>query len=342
MLHPQRGATPSDQDGVWNQFLEPCRGGKYAVPARCARCHIFIVTIEALPSDGRTGARSLPCAVGWPWSRSKRARRRGDPPPLDYAPGTPVEQLGRAAIDDLLDRGDLDDWSALAAAIRQEPWGEVANTILQLCRAHPMYGTSILWPAFVAARRADGLGGSAASWPRVRGRLGLGELRRSQGRSQAVVGRELGMNQSEVSKLEARADARIRNAEALRDGDRWGSPADRRGPNRVRGGTGARQQAAAELLARSPQTDRRRGRPTHNVITMQHTEHLTAVIEREGDGFVALCPELDIASQGDSVEQATSNLREALSLFFESASASEVEERLHREVYVTHVDLEVG
>jgi hypothetical protein len=45
---------------------------------------------------------------------------------------------------------------------------------------------------------------------------------------------------------------------------------------------------------------------------MQHTEHLTAVIEREGDGFVALCPEFDIASQGDSVEDATGNLREAL------------------------------
>jgi len=75
---------------------------------------------------------------------------------------------------------------------------------------------------------------------------------------------------------------------------------------------------------------------------MQRTEHLTAVIEREGDGFVALCPELDIASQGDTVEEARDNLREALSLFFESASPGEIEERLHREVYVTQLDLEVG
>ena len=75
---------------------------------------------------------------------------------------------------------------------------------------------------------------------------------------------------------------------------------------------------------------------------MQHTEHLTAVIEREGDGFVALCPELDIASQGDTVELASTNLREALSLFFETASEAEIAERLHGEVYVTTLEVTVG
>jgi predicted RNase H-like HicB family nuclease len=54
---------------------------------------------------------------------------------------------------------------------------------------------------------------------------------------------------------------------------------------------------------------------------------LTALIEREGDGYVALCPELDVASQGDSVEQARYNLQEALELFFESASHQEVKQR---------------
>ena len=49
---------------------------------------------------------------------------------------------------------------------------------------------------------------------------------------------------------------------------------------------------------------------------------LTAIIEREGDGYVALCPELDLASQGDTVQEARENLREALELFFESASAA--------------------
>jgi predicted RNase H-like HicB family nuclease len=75
---------------------------------------------------------------------------------------------------------------------------------------------------------------------------------------------------------------------------------------------------------------------------MQRTEHLTAIIEREDDGYIALCPELDIASQGDSVEEASRNLRGALILFFETASPSEVKERIHSEVYVTHFDLKVG
>lgn len=71
-------------------------------------------------------------------------------------------------------------------------------------------------------------------------------------------------------------------------------------------------------------------------------QHLTAIIEREGNGYVALCPELDIASQGDSIEQARENLREALELFFEAASPEEIKARLHGEVYVTHLEVGVG
>jgi predicted RNase H-like HicB family nuclease len=69
---------------------------------------------------------------------------------------------------------------------------------------------------------------------------------------------------------------------------------------------------------------------------------LTAIIEREGNGFVSLCPELDIASQGDSVEQARNNLKEALELFFETASSEEIRQRLHGEVFVTQVEVAVG
>jgi len=69
---------------------------------------------------------------------------------------------------------------------------------------------------------------------------------------------------------------------------------------------------------------------------------LTAIIEREGDGYVALCPELDIVSQGDTVQQARDNLREALELFFEVASEEEIKHRLHEEVYVTQVEIGVG
>lgn len=62
------------------------------------------------------------------------------------------------------------------------------------------------------------------------------------------------------------------------------------------------------------------------------SRRLTAIIQEEGTGFVALCPELDIASQGDTIEQARENLREALELFFECASPTEVQERLAGEV----------
>lgn len=72
------------------------------------------------------------------------------------------------------------------------------------------------------------------------------------------------------------------------------------------------------------------------------TKQLTAIIEREGDGYVALCPELDIASQGDTVTEARDNLIEALELFFEVASEAEIAERMHNEVYITRVEVAVG
>lgn len=62
---------------------------------------------------------------------------------------------------------------------------------------------------------------------------------------------------------------------------------------------------------------------------------MTAIIEREDSGFVSLCPELDIASQGSSIEEARTNLIEALTLFFEVADRSEITRRYHGEVFVT-------
>lgn len=69
---------------------------------------------------------------------------------------------------------------------------------------------------------------------------------------------------------------------------------------------------------------------------------LTAIIERESDGYVSLCPELDIASQGNTVQEARENLREALELFFETASPMEIQQRLHEEVYITRLEIAVG
>lgn len=70
--------------------------------------------------------------------------------------------------------------------------------------------------------------------------------------------------------------------------------------------------------------------------------HLTAIIEREDNGYVSLCPEVDVASQGDTIDEARKNLCEALELFFETASHEEIKERLHDEVYVTNVEVAVG
>lgn len=71
-------------------------------------------------------------------------------------------------------------------------------------------------------------------------------------------------------------------------------------------------------------------------------KQFTAFIEREGEGYVSLCPELDIASQGDTIAEARENLREALELFFETASPEEIQSRLHEEVYVTRLEVAVG
>ena len=72
------------------------------------------------------------------------------------------------------------------------------------------------------------------------------------------------------------------------------------------------------------------------------TYDMTAIIEREGDGYVSLCPELDIASQGNTVEEARDNLKEALELFFETACPSEIQDRLHGEVFITRLEVAVG
>lgn len=70
---------------------------------------------------------------------------------------------------------------------------------------------------------------------------------------------------------------------------------------------------------------------------MKQFQHFTAVIEREDEGFVALCPELDIASQGHTVEEARQNLIEAIELFLETADPSEIQNRLQSEVFVAGI-----
>ncbi len=68
----------------------------------------------------------------------------------------------------------------------------------------------------------------------------------------------------------------------------------------------------------------------------------TAIVEKEGDMYVALCPELDVASQGKTVEEAMANLKEAVTLFLECAEPEEVKRRLHTEIFVTRFEAAHG
>lgn len=70
------------------------------------------------------------------------------------------------------------------------------------------------------------------------------------------------------------------------------------------------------------------------------TMSLSAVLNPEADGYVSLCPELDIASQGNTIEEALSNLKEALEGFFETASADEVRARLKKPALFTRIEVQ--
>lgn len=72
------------------------------------------------------------------------------------------------------------------------------------------------------------------------------------------------------------------------------------------------------------------------------SKRLTAIIQAEPPGFVALCPELDVASQGETIEEARANLREAVELFYECASPAEISAREGGEIYITQLEISVG
>ena len=67
-----------------------------------------------------------------------------------------------------------------------------------------------------------------------------------------------------------------------------------------------------------------------------------AIIQREGKWFVALCPELDVASQGETIEEARGNLAEAIQLYLEVASPQELAERDLGEIFVTQIEVPVA
>ncbi|MGH9040223.1 MAG: helix-turn-helix domain-containing protein [Acidimicrobiia bacterium] len=121
---------------------------------------------------------------------------------LDYPPETPVGALGPAALDSLLERGDLADWAPLARVVAADPDGPVAATVERLLAANPQYGTGPLWRAFIDRARARAQG-------RARPVADLAGLRRSRGVTQTALAERLRVSQSDLSKLERRSDLRL-------------------------------------------------------------------------------------------------------------------------------------
>jgi len=119
---------------------------------------------------------------------------------LTYTPGKAVEDLPVAAILDILDRGDLADWQPIALAVFRDPKGAFAERVVRLVQAHPMYGTTALWRAWIERLRENRATGKRTS---------LAQLRRRAYLTQARLADRIRMSQSDLSKFERREDVRL-------------------------------------------------------------------------------------------------------------------------------------
>lgn len=130
---------------------------------------------------------------------------------LDLVPDLPVRELPLAALHDLLERGDLDDWRPLLQEIEERPDGEVARAVERLVDVYPMYGTSPLLRAWFERCRHR----FAGSGREEREVFSLAGLRLALGLTQSEVARVLGISQSDYSKLERRKDVRVSTLRAV-------------------------------------------------------------------------------------------------------------------------------
>ena len=122
---------------------------------------------------------------------------------VEVVSGTPVEAQPLAAIADLLQRGDLDDWRPIVRAIRWDPMGPFSDKVLRLVDASPMYGTSALWRSWIDRCRARAEGGVPST------EVGPSTLRRRLGLTQSDVAGRMAISQSDLSKFERRRDVRL-------------------------------------------------------------------------------------------------------------------------------------
>ena len=123
---------------------------------------------------------------------------------LEIPSDTPPEELPAAAIVDTLERGDLEAWRPLAAAVARNPSGPFARRVTRLIDAYPMYGVSPLWRAWIDRCRARAEG--AEHLPIA---AGLAALRKEMELTQSKLAGRIGMSQSDLSKLERRRDVRL-------------------------------------------------------------------------------------------------------------------------------------
>ncbi|MEX2624735.1 MAG: hypothetical protein WD651_13535 [Acidimicrobiia bacterium] len=123
---------------------------------------------------------------------------------LEYPAAADPEQWPTAALADVLDRGDLDDWKPLLVAIGREPYGTVAEKVSRLIDAFPMYGTSPLWRAYLERCRARYAGAFELTESNS-----LTDLRRRLSVTQTALAARLQISQSDLSKLERRRDWRL-------------------------------------------------------------------------------------------------------------------------------------
>jgi DNA-binding XRE family transcriptional regulator len=124
---------------------------------------------------------------------------------LDLPQATPARELPVAAIHDLLERGDLDDWRPLLREIAQRPDGKTARAVARLVDVYPMYGTSPLLRAWI--ERCLNRSGRAEGGERQV--FSLAGVRLALGKTQNEVALTLGMSQSDYSKVERRRDVRV-------------------------------------------------------------------------------------------------------------------------------------
>ena len=69
---------------------------------------------------------------------------------------------------------------------------------------------------------------------------------------------------------------------------------------------------------------------------------LTAIVKQEDKGYSVLCPELNVASQGETFEESISNIKEATELYIESAEELGIMDEVLDQLGITKQDFQKG